>query len=493
MRTVALLLSCAIAGLAAPPPKSRSLAAAIDLLLESPLAKRTTWGIQVVDLASGKTIYERAPAIPLAPASNTKLFSTALALVRLGPFHTFPTFVMATQAVDGSGTVHGDLALVGGGDPTLNARPVPYHKGPAEGNPFRAIEELADRCVEQGLRRVAGDLVGDDTLYPASPRPDGWTVDDSIFEYGAPVGALMVNDNSILLRIRPGEAEGDAAVLSFDPSVEPFTLQNYVTTASASAKKPQISLERTPGALRVSGAIRIGKTDDEDLSVEDGALFAAQAFADALRRRGVVIDGRVIARHRLEGTPYEPTSGVELTHRHSPPLGEILQTIDKVSMNLHAEIVLRETGRVRRGDATLENGLEELKSMLQEMGAPVNGFDFYDASGLSRLGLVSPETVVRLLVQMHRSPYRNLWWDLMPIGGQDGTLEHRFAGMKLGAAIHAKTGSMRHVNALSGYAGLDPRRRLAFSIIANNSIAPASEIRAIIDRIAVEIAKRATP
>ncbi len=140
--------------------------ASIDGILASPAAQRGVWGIVAVDLATGLTVYEKNAQLPMTPASNTKLFATALALTRLGPGHRFRTRVLASATVGRNGVLSGDLVLVGGGDPTLSARPVPYRKGPVEGDELAPLRALARQVAASGLRRVQGDLVADDTLFP---------------------------------------------------------------------------------------------------------------------------------------------------------------------------------------------------------------------------------------------------------------------------------------------------------------------------------------
>ena len=128
------------------------------------------------------------------------------------------------------------------------------------------------------------------------------------------------------------------------------------------------------------------------------------------------------------------------------------------------------------------SGLEELKSFLKEVGVEENQYYFEDGSGLSRKTLVTPSTVTKLLLYMYRSENRDAWIGTLPIGGVDGTLDKRFRGNPAGAQVRAKTGSISHVNALSGYTN-----RYAFSILVNNSVADAKEIRSVIDQVALAL------
>jgi D-alanyl-D-alanine carboxypeptidase/D-alanyl-D-alanine-endopeptidase (penicillin-binding protein 4) len=227
------------------------------------------------------------------------------------------------------------------------------------------------------------------------------------------------------------------------------------------------------------------------VAIDDPALYAAWALADALERRGIQIGGRPLARHwyaNQAGAAPAP-EGVELARRSSPPLVEILRIIDKVSQNLYAEMVLREVGRARQGTGSREAGLAEERAFLAECGIAETGYHFADGSGLSPSGLVTPAALTRLLRAMYHSPVRDAWISLLAVGGQDGTLAGRFGGRPAARRIRAKTGTHTHVAALAGYIESRSRGELAFSILANNYQAPAGEIRAVIDRIALLLAE----
>jgi D-alanyl-D-alanine carboxypeptidase/D-alanyl-D-alanine-endopeptidase (penicillin-binding protein 4) len=481
------IATCIALSLAAQETAPPALEKAIEAALAAPGAQRAVWGIHVRDLATGRVLFSRNAGTPMTPASNTKLFSTALALLRLGPDHRFRTRVLAQGELRG-GTLFGDLVLEGGGDPTLSPREIPYRKGAIEGDPLGALREIASQVAASGVRAVLGDVVGDDTIYPWDPYPEGWSVDDPLYEYGAAVSGLTVSDNAVRLAIRPGRRAGEPAGISLQPAVEYFTIHNQLRTAVGAPR--QIRVDRPGGGrvLRIRGTSPPGAAESwQLLAVDDPAQFAAQAFRELLAERGIAVRGRAAARHRLPGESYAPLPGTVLAERLSPPLVETLKIINKVSQNLHAEIVLLETARVRRGDGTRELALEEIAALAQETGAAREEIALEDGSGLSRKGLASPQAITALLAYLHASQHRETFWSLLPAGGEDGTLSTRFRGMRGAQAIRAKTGSVSHVSALSGYAGLDPARRAAFSIICNHFTAPAAEIRQAIDKIAIAI------
>ena len=480
-----LLLACCLSAASLPESIDR-------LLATTPGARTAFWGIQIVDLASGKTLYELNPDHFFVPASNTKLFTTAMALTRLGPDFIFQTRVLADSPPDREGRIHGALRLVGGGDPNLSARAIPYRPGATAGDPLAAIADLAGQVAARGVKAVEGGVVGDDTWYVWQPYASGWAIEDPQSDDGPPVSALTIHDNALSLNVRPGAREGDLAALLFTPPSEYYNLDNRARTVAVGGER-RIHFSRLPGSreARLWGTIPVrDRGQDMLLGIDDPALYAAQVFRRALEERGIVVEGDSTARHLypnevadLAQAPPAAASGTGLALRVSAPLLEDLRVTDKVSQNLHAELALRAVGRAQRNVGSFEAGLEELKSFLGEAGIEPDAFNIHDGSGLARLNLVTPAAVMKLLRFMYHSEQRDNWISLLPVGGQDGTLSARFGEGAASGRVHAKTGSLSHVSALSGYLQRPNGQWVAFSILVNNYNARTAEVRGAMDRI----------
>jgi D-alanyl-D-alanine carboxypeptidase/D-alanyl-D-alanine-endopeptidase (penicillin-binding protein 4) len=474
----ALALALAVAAPSFGADLAERIAAAVD---GAPAPVRGVFGVHVLDLATGQTVYARNESQPLLPASNMKLFTAALALARLGPDYRFDTRLVREPS--------GDVALIGSGDPTLSGRVYPYARDTVPGDPLAAIEQLADQAVAAGLRRVDGNIVGDDRRYPWSPYPASWTADDMLNGYGAPVSALSLNDNVIAVAVRPGARPGDLARVLLNPPVEYFAIDNRVRTVEGGGAA-NLSLTRVPGARQILLAGTIGARAAAAAGtavIDDPALYAAHALYAALLNRGVVIRGRPLARHRAAPGDPPPVIGETLALRRSPPLSQILETLAKVSHNLHSELVLREVAFLTRGDGTTELGLAAMRDFLAEIGVPPTEWQAEDGSGLARNDQAAPRAVTRLLAHMASSPQASLWETFLPAGGEDGTLSERLCCVSDAAAIRAKTGSLARAVALSGYARSRANGRLAFSILVNNFTAPAAQVRTWVDRIAMTL------
>jgi len=478
---------------------SMALARRVETLLAAPELQKNLWGMQVVSLPEGKVLYQRNAEKLMQPASTTKLFTTAAALALIGADYKSQTTVEAAAAPDSKGRIADDLILVGRGDPNLSARVLPFKdKTELQGSTTQALEDLADQVVKSGVKQVDGDVIGDDTYY-LWEYPDGWTRDDLQWDYGAPVSALTVNDNSIFLDVAPGDKIGDKAAIKLDPFSDYFQINNRVLTV-ASGAKTEIGIHRDPGSklIELWGSIPIdAKTEGEELAVEDPAEFAAQIFRTLLVKRGISVLGRARARHIVasdEPAFPEPGGGAQAAQSCSGPncapapspigapahvvlaiyesraLFEDLRVINKVSQNLHAELALRLLGKVKANNGSIAGGLSVLKGFLAQAGIQPDEYFFRDASGLSRETLVTPAAFTKLLRYVYSQLWADKYLDTLPKSAADGSLRERLNHDHAKEHVRAKTGLYEHVRTLSGYAQTASGTNVAFSIMANNTL-----------------------
>jgi D-alanyl-D-alanine carboxypeptidase/D-alanyl-D-alanine-endopeptidase (penicillin-binding protein 4) len=533
---LALSLQLSAAGAKKPAPK-RDLAKEITAVLGQPPLDRAHWGIDVVALDTGKALYSQNAEQLFLPASNTKLFTTAAALAIAGPDYRFRTTVEAEGRIDGHGRLLGDLVIVGRGDPNISGRTLPYALKTQRTPPHTQIlEEMADQVARSGLKMVDGDLIGDDTYYLFERYAEGWAQDDLQWIDGAPVSALSFNDNVVFVNIQPGERPGDKALITVEPETSYYELDNRIVTTAAGVTK-HIGIHRDPGSKKIVlwGSLPLGDPGmKEPLAIEDPAEFVAELFRTLLERRGITIRGRARARHGeaaqffdqppavlpapgidnpaaaagapssqaagaqagnplpspLSNTPTQrapdadvPTANKVLAEHLSAPLLDDIRVINKTSQNLHAELALRLVGKLRGTGASFEGGAAAVKRFLLQAGLKEDEFTFLDGSGLSRRDLVTPAATVQLLTYAARQPWGPAFQESLPVSGVDGSLADRFINTPAGGLVHAKTGSLSHVNALSGYGQTQKGRRFVFSIFCNNHNLPGSKALAAIDAV----------
>ena len=508
-----LLASSAFSAEGAKPkpakPNLGALTRRIDEILAQPDVSRGFWGIEVVSLKDGTVLYSQNDDKLFTPASNTKLFTTAAATALIGPDYKFNTTVETDGSIDRYGRLTGNLFLVGRGDPNISGRTLPYYLRTERKDPaMKVLEDLADQVVKSGIKYIDGDIVGDDSWYAFERYGEGWTQDDMVWEWGAPVSALTVNDNVIYVSIFPADHPGDKAFVQITPFAEYYKIDNRVMTTPGGTGPKRIYITREPGSNRLTifGNIPVDDAGaNEALAIEDPAQFAADAFRSMLEKRGVVVYGQPKTKHTELATlstfsvttvapagggdaesrprPPKPDSRNVLASYQSQPLAQDLKVINKVSQNLHAELMLRLLGREKGNGGTIEAGLEVVRGFLLQAGIHPDEYVFYDGSGLSRENLVTPDAIIRLLQYADKQPWGPSFEETLPVGGLDGSLSERFRGTPAQGRVQAKTGSLGHVNALSGFATTLSGDRVAFSIIGNNHNLPNKRALETIDQV----------
>ncbi|HZU22262.1 MAG TPA: D-alanyl-D-alanine carboxypeptidase/D-alanyl-D-alanine-endopeptidase [Terriglobales bacterium] len=488
-----LLLTClAAAAFAAEKKPAATLSTEIGRILDQPDISRGFWGVEVVSLANGNQLYSLNADKLFTPASNTKLFTTAATLAMIGPDYKFRTTVETLGTIDKHGRLNGDLLLVGRGDPNISGRTLPYNtRTERKQPPLQVLQELADDVVQKGVRFIDGDVIGDDSYYAFERYGEGWTQDDLVWEWGAPVSALTINDNVVFVSIQPGDHAGDKAFLSIAPYASYYQVDNRVITTPAGTGPRRLYITRQPGANQITFWGNIPLDDQgasEAVAIEDPASFAAQVFRQMLEQRGITVYGHTRTHHtelarlttitvnatapagggELTATPPTVPQPLVLGSYESQPLSQDIRVILKVSQNLHAELALRLLGREKGSAGTIEAGLEVLHGFLAQAGLQNDEYVFFDGSGLSRQNLVTPHAIVKLLSFAAQQPWYTTYRESLPVAGIDGSLADRLKNTPAQANVFAKTGSLGHVNTLSGYARTRKGDMVAFSIMGNN-------------------------
>jgi len=511
------------------------LARTIAGLLEGPEVSRDHWGILVTAM-DGAPIYSLNEGQLFQPASNAKLYTTAAAMALLGPGTTFETKIVARGVFGGVESLKGDLVLVGAGDANLSGREIPYvapalrpkvEKGAPplpEVNPLRYLEAMADQVAATGLKVVNGDVVGDDTLFPWEPYPQDWSIDDTVWGYGAPVSALTINDNQIKVTVTPAAVAGQPATVVVDPAVPSYYTLDVSVTTGAVKSGSLVQMERTLGSkvLRVYGSIGVdAQPDEEEVAIHDPAEYAAVALKGMLEVRGIVVTGKARALHKVEtnaegfvtqmkdvgrehdflksgvmhATCLQSPSlmpGTEekmLASHRSPALVDDVTVTNKVSQNLHAELLLHDLGRKLTCDSgSTVDGARLMRAFLEDAGVDKDDFVFFDGSGLSGHDLVTPRATARLLQYASVQPWFADWKKSLPVGGEDGSLVERFGKAPLKDRVFAKTGTLGEARALSGYLEGASGKTVIFSIMVGNHMPQTTKDRETMDKIVAAIA-----
>jgi D-alanyl-D-alanine carboxypeptidase/D-alanyl-D-alanine-endopeptidase (penicillin-binding protein 4) len=469
------LLALALLPLRAVSMDLAATRAAIDAHIAQPRFAAARWGIAVVSLDSGRTLYAHDADKLFQPASTAKLYTAALVLNTLDTGYRIPTRVLG-PAPGRRGRVDGPLVLYGMGDPSLGADPATADWADA----------LATQLAARGVRRVRGDLVADATYFAGAPVGDGWEATDLMSAFAAPASALSVHENQLRLSVTPAAHAGQPARLDLDP-LTGLHLEGRLATVPAGARS-DVDLYRAPGSdrLHVFGTIAAQAPPRSfRLAMDDPARAAGLELLQALQRRGIDIDGGLRVLHWPQQGALLPADAGVLAEVHSPPLATLLRAGLKRSQNLYMQNLLQLAGvRALAEDAadpaapagvlsSADRGIRALRRLLDRLGIAPSASLIGEGTGLSRRDLTTPDALVRLLAFLANGPDAGTLRDMLPVAGIDGTLADRMRGTVAAGNVHAKTGSMSHVNCLAGYVTSAAGEHLAFAILLNDYEPPA--------------------
>jgi D-alanyl-D-alanine carboxypeptidase/D-alanyl-D-alanine-endopeptidase (penicillin-binding protein 4) len=450
--------------LPAPAQEATALQKRVETRLEE-AGTGTRFGL-VVATEDGREIVSIAPQSRFIPASNTKMFTTAAAFATLpavdGPDSAGGT---AVRLETGRGGVP-DVVLEGRGDARLSSRADCIED---------CLAALADAVAVAARARTVRDVIGDDSLFPDQRWSPGMSWNNIPTRSGTATSALSLDDNELPVRVFPAEL-GKPPRLELMPYYE---IDNRAVTAAAGPT--ELEFDRLPGERRVrlTGSIAAGAEPELlRLGIDDPAHYAAWRFRSLLEARGVRVTGKAAVRHRAlrpaddpavrnGAPPARPPRSEPLASLVPPPLAADIELTNKVSQNLHAELLLRRVG-LQAGTGSIADGLAAVRAMLERAGVPRSSYDFSDGSGMSTYNRVAPRGMIVFLRWASAQPWGAAWRASLPVGGVDGTLARRFKGTALEKRLFAKTGTLNASSALSGYMIAKSGRTLLFSAYAND-------------------------
>ena len=263
------------------------LHAQIEAHVTQPRFNAALWGVKVVSLDTGKTVFEHHADRLMSPASNSKLYVGALALDRFGGDYRIVTPVLATAPPDRRGKLKGDLIISGRGDPS-------WKLGAGATNFLAVFDPFVAVLTNAGIRRITGDLVADATFFKGPPSGGSWTVDDLENSEGSEISALTLLDNMTELRSLPGEKPGAPCALALAHPHTGLTLVNHTTTTTNGGPR-HIEARRVFGetSLHVFGQLPLGGTNEfTDVPVPRPAQWFANGLKAALVHHGIRVDGQ---------------------------------------------------------------------------------------------------------------------------------------------------------------------------------------------------------
>ena len=475
----------------------------IRATLFRPDLRRGQVGVKIVSLDSTRTVFEENAEKYFMPASNMKSYTVAAALEKLSPDFRFITSVFAASAPDANGIIKGDLTVFGRGD-------VSFSTGFYDGDYYKGLTALAEKIAQAGVKRIEGNLIGDESYFTGNPVPESWEWDDLQWYYGAEISALPVNDNAVDLSVKPGAA-GSPCAVQILPANTVMKVVNRCVTVSTNAKRElRVVKKLAQNILEISGTMPFD--DKKGFEGYVAVSRPAQLFVEMLRglliQKGVTITGQnkvIGAKDKSVLTAAAPLAPVEIARLESPPFSLIAAKTMKPSQNTYTETILwtlgEEIGRKQaaalatdessaarlRTTSSAELGLKAARDFFAQAGIAGDSIIQWDGSGLSRHNLITPASAVQLYTFMSKSRYAAAWRESLTIGGVDGTLRNRFKGTVAAGNVRGKTGTIDQVSSLSGYVTTASGERLVFSILVNG-VNEVGKRQSAIDEIVVALA-----
>ncbi|WP_286228803.1 D-alanyl-D-alanine carboxypeptidase/D-alanyl-D-alanine endopeptidase [Neobacillus mesonae] len=429
-----------------------------SLLKNEPELQGAIAGISIRNAANGKLIYNHQGDVRLRPASNMKLFTAAAALNVLGADYTFPTEVYMDGLMKQK-ILKGNLYLKGKGDPTLMKAD---------------FDKMAMDVKKQGITRIAGNLIGDDSWYDDVRYSVDLPWSDETTYYGAQISALTASPTTdfdagaVKVEIKPVDHIGNRSAVEITPNTDYVKVINRALTVGKEEKK-KITIERQHGknTLVVDGTIPITtKNVTEWAAVWDPTCFALTLFKEALEEQGIKVEGKIKA-------GLVPDTATLIANHRSMPLSELVVPFMKLSNNTHAEILTKEMGKVVEGEGSWKKGLSVLKSELNRLGVNTEIMVLRDGSGISHVTSVQANQISQLLFAVQKETWFPAYLHSLPIAGEPekmtgGSLRYRMKTEDLRGKVKAKTGTLSTVSSLSGYIDTKSGQRVIFSVLLNN-------------------------
>ncbi|MDE3180711.1 MAG: D-alanyl-D-alanine carboxypeptidase/D-alanyl-D-alanine-endopeptidase [Acidobacteriota bacterium] len=507
------LLAAHPAALKAQAQQGSPLPEQIEQIIQRPVFRHASFGIEFYSLDSDKPLYEMNPQKLFTPASTTKLLTEGTAMDLLGPGYRFHTRVYRTGPVTAGGTLEGDLVMVGSGDPNLSQRIQPNgtlafenddhcYGGPAvPGNPLVVIEQLAAQVAARGIRRVDGRVLADASLFPEG-QPELGT--------GTIISPFVINDNIVDVTASPGQTLGSPVTLTISPATSYVRFIDLAVTGPADIE-PDIEWTKdvqVPGGthtVTVTGRMPIGKPSQLfPYAIPQPRRFAEIALASALRDAGVTVAGAGTgSKPDFQQLAADYTAANLVAEHISPPLSEDVKITLKVSQNLHASLMPYILGAVvgHAADNIEQEGFILEHNFLEKAGLDLSGASQSDGAGGSPAAFFTPDFMVHYLAFMyHHKVFPQLFAGL-PVMGRDGTLTDIQTHSPAAGHIFAKTGTfddydMLNQNdmvtgkGLAGYFTTPGGDHVAFAIYANEVAVPGhgEQIEHIVGQALGEIA-----
>jgi D-alanyl-D-alanine carboxypeptidase/D-alanyl-D-alanine-endopeptidase (penicillin-binding protein 4) len=444
-------------------------------LFNDSLLKHASISADIEDISTGEIILDHNSEEGVVPASVLKLFTTSAALELLGPDHTFKTILAYSGVLNKrSGELQGDIVIKGGGDPALGSKNFPeYYDG--------FTDRWVDALKKTGIKRIDGNVITDDSYFDYQPVPAKWLWEDEGNYYGAGAFGLSVFDNTYEIHLDTYSDSTRVKISSIVPRECRIDLSSQITLSENTDVAYVFSAPyATNGWL--AGTVPVNRNDLVlRASINDPPRLMAKLMYEKIKAAGIKISGVASTTRLLPDVHYTKLDTLSVIQ--SPPLSEILEVLNHKSVNLYAEHLIKELGKVFGHEGSTSEGIKVIYQFLNEAGLSSDGIFIVDGSGLSPANVITSKGLVSLLVHMRKSgKYYPVYYNSLAVPGE-GTLRTSFSDTVFNSRISAKSGSMTRVRSFSGYITSISGRQMAFTVIVNNFTGTSSHITSLTENL----------
>jgi D-alanyl-D-alanine carboxypeptidase/D-alanyl-D-alanine-endopeptidase (penicillin-binding protein 4) len=451
----------------------------IQKFLSDSSMQHASVSLLIIDADNANIIAEHDADKSLTQASVLKLITSAASIELLGCDHTFITTLGYSGSIKkGSGTLDGNIIIKGGGDPVLGSENFPHYYGDL-------IEKWTDEILKLGIKKIKGRVLADDSYFDYQPVPVKWTWEDIGNYYGAGVYGLSVFDNTIEIHFKTGSEGSVPVITDVRPSGTAIEFKNYLR-AYGSTDNGYVFLSPYSNSGWIAGSIPAEMTDFVlKASIPDPPLIIAQLLEKNLKEKGIKCDLKASTIRLLPGL--QPDKIKVVSEIISPPLDSIITILNKESINLYAESLLKELGKKFKGEGSTASGTEVVLEFLNKAGIKTDGMFILDGSGLSVQDAVNSRGIAMLLFYMRKNgKHFGDFYNSLPDAGKEGTLKNCFKDPVFDSRLRAKSGTLLRVKSYAGYFTALSGKEMIFSIIVNNFSGSPARVISFIEEIIKE-------
>lgn len=449
--------------------------------------QQCSWGFYAMETATKKTVADYNGELLLEPASILKVVTTGAALNLLGEDFQFTTKLAYSGIIDKAGVLHGNLYVIGGGDPTIGSPLFP------SAHCDSIFKKFKSALAQANIKEINGHIIADASIFDDNALSDGWIWEDIGNYYAGGAFGINIHENFYSVLFNAGMNIGDSASILGTENMPPeMRLINRVSTGAANSGD-NCFIYGSPYTYQrlLQGTVPQGKKNyPVDGSLPDPPLYFAELFYQYLRNENISITGipSTTRIQRLDGTT-DTLTRTPLFDYKSPKLSQIIYFTNLKSNNLFAEAILKITGKIQNGTGSTQSGVQAILNYFKSEGIDLDGLVMEDGCGLSRLDKISARQLTAILTLISTKKTMAAFSNSLPLAGVSGGMAGMCKNTLAEKNLRAKTGNMTKIKSYAGYVTNAAGKKIAFCMMFNNYACSNAVLKQKIEKLMVLMAE----